>query len=901
LYPFEQTPIWQCALAPQQGDQHAGAKERLRSAYLQFRSTVEPLAAEISRSMPMFTDHSIAHADALWDTASLVCGDAFPINPAEAFVLGGAFLLHDLGMGLASYRQGIADLEQDPQFEDLYASARARLNRSDPSIDTGAVHRAAREETVANLLRLRHAEQAERLVTTAFQTSDGEPFYLLGDPVLRHTFASLIGRIAHSHWFDVSELRGFDQLQGSCVDHPASWEVDPLKLACVLRLADVAHIDNRRAPTYLHAFRRPSGTSRGHWYFQERLTRPRVDSDRLVYTSTRPFGRDEAAAWWLAYDTIRGVDEQLRRVDALSADLGRPRFAVRSVAGADSPERLALYIRTDRWEPLDARLRVSDPTQLIMNIGGVDLYGHKPQVAMRELIANASDATHARSVHEGGQGSAVTVRPWKKDGSWWLEVEDHGIGMAPETMVSALTDFGHSRWKSAAMLNDFPGLLAKGFTPTGRFGIGFFAIFMVADEVEVRSLAYDEAPRSTHVLEFRHGVTVRPLLRLADVHERLRGSGTVVRAKLRHDPRSMEGLFTTTNRRMSHTQLLHSRLIRMCALADVDIKVQGPDDEQPIRIIQAGDWTRIPADELFRRIYRRDEASHLDRVIYDGYEKLFIDHASDLLDGAGNVIGRAIVATGRELVHPDLRWMRRPEAPIYVGGFASGEMYWCMGAFVGYPLTADRLKAFPVADLRQFQTWLDAQAETVRHSSSSNAFERSLLGDLIRALSAVAPHLPCVQSACGPLDAGELRAWATGRDEVFLVSQDCLIWGINFPIYLTFEGNHVELPDDYLIVEMNPEWLIPEEVSARPRDDRFADAIEATSVWNPRTWWYDTGNFGSVGLAVRTISEAWGLDVVGAVNLMEPLHLQDDGDFRPMLPTSDGGTVRLTAIRMRRS
>ena len=44
------------------------------------------------------------------------------------------------------------------------------------------------------------------------------------------------------------------------------------------------------------------------------------------------------------------------------------------------------------------------------------------------------------------------------DGSWWLTVEDHGIGMAPETMVAALTDFGYSRWQSSEMINDFPGL-----------------------------------------------------------------------------------------------------------------------------------------------------------------------------------------------------------------------------------------------------------------------------------------------------------------------------------------------------------------------------------------------------------------------------------------------------------
>jgi hypothetical protein len=903
--PFEQTPLWLRAFTCAPADPHAQARRGLRTAYLQFRSAVEPLARDISRALPMFTDHSIAHSDALWDTASLVCGDDVPINPAEAFVLGGAFLLHDLGMGLSSYRDGVAALEQDPQFDDLYTTARARLSRGDPFADAGALDRAAHEQTIADLLRLRHAEQAERLVTTAFHTSDGEPFYLLGDPALRHMFGSLIGRIARSHWSDVSELRGFEVPLGSCVDHPPTWEVDPLKLACVLRLADIAHIDHRRAPTYLHAFRQPAGASRDHWYFQERLTRPRVDADRLVYTSSRPFGRDEAAAWWLAYDAVRSIDDELRRVDALCADLGRSRFAVRSVAGADSPERLASYIRTDRWEPMDARLRVSDATQLIANLGGVDLYGKKPEVAVRELIANGADATRARAVHEEAPVGAVTVRLLQVDDSWWLEVEDHGIGMSPETMVSALTDFGISHWQSTPTLSAFPRLLAKGFRPTGRFGIGFFAVFMVADEVEVRSLAYDEAPRSTHVLEFHHGVAVRPLLRVADVHERMRSAGTVVRARLRHDPRTIDGLFMTTNRRLSHTQLLHSRLTRMCALADVDIAVQGPDESAPVRIIQASDWTRIPPAELFRRIYRRDEANHLDRVVYEGYERWFVEHAGDLLDDQGAVVGRGMVATGWEAVQPDLRWMRPTKAPIYVGGFESGEIWWCMGAFVGRPLTADRLRAFLCASLEQLRTWLDAQAETLSASPLADTFTRAQLGMFIRGLGADAPQLPCAESASGPLDAVRLRAWAEARDEIHLVSWGSLEWIDRpnaEPRFFTFgEGASVNFPNDCLLVQMNPEWFIPEEVSPRPRDERFAHVVEAESAWDPRTWWYDTGNFGSVGLAVRTIAEAWGIDVVETIHLMEPLHLQADGDHRRTLPFLDsGGTVRVTGLRMRR-
>jgi hypothetical protein len=143
---FEQTVLWQRTLADYPEDPYRTPRQALRSAYLQFRATVEPLAAEIARSMPMFTDHSIAHIDALWDTASLVTGGSFPINAAEAFVLGGTFLLHDVGMGLASFSGGLADIETDPSFDDLFASTCERLRRADPFGDTGVVDRAAREE-----------------------------------------------------------------------------------------------------------------------------------------------------------------------------------------------------------------------------------------------------------------------------------------------------------------------------------------------------------------------------------------------------------------------------------------------------------------------------------------------------------------------------------------------------------------------------------------------------------------------------------------------------------------------------------------------------------------------------------------------------------------------------------
>jgi signal transduction histidine kinase len=881
---FEETPLWRRTLGATEPP-GVIARQAMRAAYDQLRTVVEQLAGEISRSTPTFTDHSIEHADALWDTASLISGPEYPINCAEAFILGGAFLLHDLGMALASFPEGVAALERDRRFGDLLAASAARLRRADPAADPSVIERAARDEVVVELLRFRHAEQAERLVTQIFHTADGQPFYLLENVQLRQNFGSLIGRVAHSHSWDVSDLVALDERRGSCVDHPPEWEVDPLKLACLLRLADVAHIDQRRAPAYLHAFRRPTGVSGDHWYFQSRLTRPRIDGDRL------------------AQETIRAVDDELRRVDALCADLGRPRFPVRSVAGADSPQRLARHIHTHGWEPIDAKLRVSDATGLIANLGGEDLYGRKPEVALRELIANAADATRARQVHEGAPGAAVTVTLSEEDGDWWLTVADQGIGMSRDTMVSSLTDFGYSRWRTPDLLEDFPGLFAKGFHATGQFGIGFFAVFMVADEVQVRSLAYGEALATTHILEFGSGVTGRPTLRQAEPEERLRAWGTVVRLKLRLDPVSQDGLFKTTRRDLTHTRLLHGRLMRLCALSDIDIAAQGPEDPAPVKLISGGDWTTIPADELFRRLYRREEESQLDRLIIDGYEKLFIERAQSLYDEHGAIVGRAMMATGWECVYPDMYWLRPPEGHVYVGGLHASELDYCMGAFVGEPLTADRLRAFPLFSRPELYRWLNTQADAVKISTASNEWDRWLMGLLIRGFGADAPQSPCGTTVDRALDRAGLVGWLAGKDEILLVAEtslNTLQTPQGRPLFLSFEGRSVEPPSNVLFIPLNPFWLYPEEVRPRPRDERFADAVYSDAEWDVRTWWYDTGNFGTPGLVIRTIAEEWDIDVVEAVNSMEPLHVRGDQDLRLVLPTSDGHAVRATAIRMRR-
>ncbi|WP_422736234.1 HD domain-containing protein [Micromonospora sp. WMMD729] len=885
-------------------------REQLRASYLQFRSVVRDLAGEISISMPMFTDHSIDHIDALWDTASLLTGDDFPINPAEAFVMGGAFLLHDLGMGLAALPGGVEDVVADPIFDDLATMALAKLKSvSAADADDESLRRLAREEAISTVLRLRHAKQAERLASQRFRIPGGGEFPLLENTELRTAFGPIIGRIAHSHWFDVDDLPNhFPNVLGSYSRHPDGWHVDALKIACVLRLADAVHIDSRRAPTYLHAFRRPTGESSHHWYFQQRLTRPRVTADRLEYTSNQVFQVSEAAAWWLAFDAIGTIDRELGKVDALCADLDRPRFLVKSVAGAESPDRLARFIPTSGWRPIDATLKVSQVSDVVSRLGGKELYGNRPEVALREAVANAADAVRARSRLFGGSDLSVVVRMKKENDSYWLTVEDRGIGMSAEKLVSTLTDFGYSHWQSTEMASEYPGLMSRGFKSTGQFGIGFFSIFMIADYVEVKSLKHFEAATETHILVFPNGLSTRPLLRVADENERLNGGGTVLRAKLKHDPLSEDGLFQTDILYESRTRMLRNLLLELCALADVDIQLEGPDEESEAveTLLRGNDWKTLPPRELFRRLYQSSELSPSDQAMYNAYEDVFAEHVRDLRDDNGDIIGRAILAAGLESeTVQDLWWWPSPRAQVYVGGFHAYHIYDCLGAFCGAPLKADRFSAFPMATTDELRRWAESQAELVRRSKFATARSRYGAGDLARSVGADVPLLPC-----GFVDGGEilpaaLVAMLRECDEFIMIPS----WELHVfhredgtAVYIDqTRGRQVTLPSHAIVYDY-PHWFFPEEVLKRPKDDRFSDfgSVER-GKWNPRRWWYYSGKVGSTKIILEAALMAWGCDPLALADGFECLDFGESGDQRLVLECVDGvGEARVDAYRMHR-
>jgi len=95
-------PLWSRTLGASSGPDQ-GARESLRTHFQSFRSRVSQLVSTLGSELPGLTVHDITHLDALWRVAGEIAGEEYPINPAEAFVLGGTFLLHDAAHVLAAY------------------------------------------------------------------------------------------------------------------------------------------------------------------------------------------------------------------------------------------------------------------------------------------------------------------------------------------------------------------------------------------------------------------------------------------------------------------------------------------------------------------------------------------------------------------------------------------------------------------------------------------------------------------------------------------------------------------------------------------------------------------------------------------------------------------------------
>jgi molecular chaperone HtpG len=138
-------------------------------------------------------------------------------------------------------------------------------------------------------------------------------------------------------------------------------------------------------------------------------------------------------------------------------------------------------------------------TKQLLNILVHSLYTHK-EIFLRELISNASDALDKiRFEITKGTDVAQKELPLEinidfDDKKNTITVSDTGIGMTEAELISNIGTIAKSG--SADFIKRISESGAEATNIIGKFGVGFYSVFMVADKVEVITKSYKHDSKS---------------------------------------------------------------------------------------------------------------------------------------------------------------------------------------------------------------------------------------------------------------------------------------------------------------------------------------------------------------------------------------------------------------------
>ena len=138
-------------------------------------------------------------------------------------------------------------------------------------------------------------------------------------------------------------------------------------------------------------------------------------------------------------------------------------------------------------------IRIQGRIQQLLNILVHSLYTER-EIFLRELLSNASDALNRiqfemltnRDVLDPDTELAIHVEVDQEAGT--LTISDTGIGMTREEIAEDLGTIAHSG--AAAFLKQLETEQRPSVELIGQFGVGFYSVFMVADQVRVVSRSY---------------------------------------------------------------------------------------------------------------------------------------------------------------------------------------------------------------------------------------------------------------------------------------------------------------------------------------------------------------------------------------------------------------------------
>ena len=569
----------------------------------------------------------------------------------------------------------------------------------------------AKKKADLEVLRQRHPENAQKMPFRAF-VKDSNQVYVIKDDELREGYGEIIGKIAYSHGISINEFDSIFSAKkfGARGFVPREWPIDVIKLAGILRIADAIHIYSNRAPLILMASKKLSDYSKQHWTFHSKMSKPIAENHRLEFTSTS-FSVDERESWWLCYDVLKMINQELLAVDSLFNNNEIDPLGVFCVKNIDSPESLSKSIKTEGWLPIDSKIRVSNVSGLINSLGGKALYGNTSIIPLRELIQNASDAIQAKcklGEMEESEGR-IDIRFNSDENGSFIEVEDNGIGMSQKVLTGPFLDFGSSFWGSELMRKEIPSLESTDFCSTGHFGIGFFSVFMWGEKVSVTTLRSGDRYADTRILEFCSGASSRPLLRKAHESEWRKKSGTKIKIWVNDLESIKESIinhrWTLTEKNCSslykenfNNITFEDQIYNLCCGINYNLFLNNNI------LLRANEWKDLSEIEFIKKYCKKCHWLP-QKIDINSYATRIAKRVTFLKDNNGKCIGRGVL-------DPFLK------GHLVAGGLKVTNTYGFAGIIFGNCSIAARTSGLPNISEEDFAKWVSEQVDLLDEDKS---------------------------------------------------------------------------------------------------------------------------------------------------------------------------------------
>jgi molecular chaperone HtpG len=142
------------------------------------------------------------------------------------------------------------------------------------------------------------------------------------------------------------------------------------------------------------------------------------------------------------------------------------------------------------------------------------LYTHR-EIFLRELISNASDALnklHFLSLTDNkvlGEDGNLKIDIILDEEKKSFTITDNGIGMTRDELINNIGTIASSG--TSKFFSNLTGDKKQDLELIGQFGVGFYAVFMVADEVTVDTMSYQNEQGFRWVSQGTGSYTIEPV------------------------------------------------------------------------------------------------------------------------------------------------------------------------------------------------------------------------------------------------------------------------------------------------------------------------------------------------------------------------------------------------------